>query len=61
MTPIDMDEIANIATSRMQRTLIFMSPIERRTRTIMDAEGCTEEEAEKIALETLEKEPCERP
>ncbi len=59
MTPIDVDEITNINASKMQRTMIFMTPLERRTQIIMDATGCTEEEAERRALETMGKSPCE--
>lgn len=61
MTPLDEDEIANIAASKLYRMKVCMTAVDRRTRTIMDAEGCTEEEAERIAYETMEREPCERP
>lgn len=56
MTPLDMDEIANIAASKLYRMRVCMTPLDRRAAEIRDATGCSEEEAEAKAIEQMEKE-----
>lgn len=58
MTPLDMDEVANIGASRMYRMKVCMTPVERRAQALFDTGRYTHEEAERIAYETMEREPC---
>lgn len=60
MTPLEVDEITNINVAKLHR-VEMMHAIERRAQALYDTGRYSKEEAEKIALETLEKEPCERP
>lgn len=59
MTPLDVDEITNINVAKLHRAKM-QTPVERRAQALYDTGRYSEEEAERIALETLEEEPCER-